>query len=307
MYTWNIHRVNLERLPILDTSEPEALQWLNTHLSVAWSDREIEIRNKKTHTDVFTDIKDSIHTVFLRSIGLGSRKARVFAFADQTNNVETIWFINEMRFDLSSHTLVVDGWILSLTTKISHEVRIPLERLHNSGTMSLNRTFGNEQQAWKQLLPALAERCRTWKHTERCEYLIQGLVPLSVEDGTSPICDCGRGKDVDAFRKVKEWEGFAPYVTRVALGPLFAVSYLERIAGAVERILTPRMDRPPGTPDVTTGSASVGTGGNGKCKGCGGAGKPKIMMCAGCRKVGYCSQTCQKGDWKMHKAQCKKP
>ena len=41
--------------------------------------------------------------------------------------------------------------------------------------------YGDEVAAWKQLLPALAERCRTWKHGPNCEFLAKKTIPLSLE------------------------------------------------------------------------------------------------------------------------------
>ncbi|TFK33607.1 hypothetical protein BDQ12DRAFT_614957, partial [Crucibulum laeve] len=89
---------------------------------------------------------------------------------------------------------------------------------------------------------------------------------------------CGRGNDVEGMLAVPLWRNLAPYVTRVALSPLFAVSYLE----AVGR-----------DPDAR------------KCSVCRRKGKPRVKECTGCRKVRYCSPECQKSDWKTHKAKCK--
>jgi len=33
----------------------------------------------------------------------------------------------------------------------------------------------------------------------------------------------------------------------------------------------------------------------------------KLLKCGVCKKVSYCSQQCQKGDWSFHKRNCKKP
>jgi hypothetical protein len=300
-YPWNIHRVNLSVLPLLDTSHPSKLEWLNTHLSVAFSDRERAIRAEKIKTDVFTNLKDSFHSIFIRFIGLQGPKFRVFALGNDGNSIDTLLFVNDIRFDVSSHTVVADSCVLPLTHQIMDKIMTSLERVHNSGKLVHVKMFGDEQRAWKQILPVFAERCRQWKHTPQCEYLIQGRVPLSVEDEAIPLCNCGRGKDIGAFRKVKEWEEFAPYVTRIALAPLFAVSYLESVGGDVGAVAAAKF----GQRESTAASSGAGPGASGRCKNCGGAGKPKILVCGSCRKVGYCSPACQKEDWKLHKVQCK--
>ncbi|EGO03813.1 hypothetical protein SERLA73DRAFT_119451 [Serpula lacrymans var. lacrymans S7.3] len=94
----------------------------------------------------------------------------------------------------------------------------------------------------------------------------------------NPLCSCGRGKDVEGMNKVNMWKPLAPYVTRIALSPLFAVSYLETVGRDPEAY---------------------------RCFVCRGKGKPKLKMCTVCKKVRYCSSECQKKDWKVHKLRCK--
>jgi hypothetical protein len=67
-------------------------------------------------------------------------------------------------------------------------------------------------------------------------------------------------------------------VTRIALSPLFAVSYLKTVGC-----------------DPTCYMCSV----------CRGKGKPKLMKCLSCQKVRYCSRDCSQQDWNAHKKQCK--
>ncbi|KAJ7227506.1 hypothetical protein GGX14DRAFT_630200 [Mycena pura] len=45
------------------------------------------------------------------------------------------------------------------------------------------------------------------------------------------------------------------------------------------------------------------------CEGCGnweiaGRDRPRFLKCSGCRSRFYCSPSCQKSDWKVHKRQC---
>ncbi|KAF8991943.1 hypothetical protein BDQ17DRAFT_1188267, partial [Cyathus striatus] len=41
------------------------------------------------------------------------------------------------------------------------------------------------------------------------------------------------------------------------------------------------------------------------CTQCQSEGNPTLKICTGCRKVRYCSEECQKTDWKRHKKECK--
>jgi hypothetical protein len=139
--------------------------------------------------------------------------------------------------------------------------------------------FEGEMPAWKQLLPAFVERCRSsWKHGDNCEYKSQGKIPLTQLRDEDPLCSCGKGKNIEGMSKVNLWSKFAPYVTRVALSPLFGVSYLETVG------------RDPAAR---------------RCFVCRGKGKPKVMVCAVCKNTFYCSRDCQKRDWAAHKTKCK--
>jgi len=244
------------------------------------SSRERSLR-KKHEKDTLMFVKDTLHTIFVGSAGIQKGPVRrLFALQDKaTANCDTIFFISDLRFDLSSHTVICDGFVLPLTPQLVLVLKNELGRLVHQGNMENIAALEGEMKAWKQLLPALVERCRSsWRHGANCEYLAQGKIPLTEEMESDPLCSCGRGKDTEGMTKVPLWRKLAPYVTRVALSPLFAVSYLETVG------------RDPNAH---------------KCFICRAKGKPKILMCTGCKKVRYCSKECQKKHWKVHKLQCK--
>ncbi len=84
-----------------------------------------------------------------------------------------------------------------------------------------------ELKLWKEVRPAMVERCRDWEHRASCEYR-RSQIPVSVEDGESPICSCGRGKIPPNFiQGVPEWDMVAKHVTRVAISPTFSVPFIE--------------------------------------------------------------------------------
>ncbi|KAI0816053.1 hypothetical protein BC628DRAFT_1334426 [Trametes gibbosa] len=279
LHPWNIHRLSLSRLPVLDPKAPHVKEWFDPHVSSMLSTRERQIR-KKHRQDALMFVKDTIHSIFVRSMGTqGGRAQRVFALRDEeTNNCDTIFFISDLRYDLHSHTVVCDGYVLPLTHDIMPCIERFFGKLVLGGDIANVTVFAGEMQAWKQLIPAFVERCRTWEHNEDCEYLRQQQAPLTLDMEVDPLCGCGRGQDVDGLRKVEQWRKYAPYVTRIALSPLFAVSYLETVGG-----------------DPAAHKCSV----------CRGRGTPKLKACTGCLKIRYCSQRCQKKDWPRHKAQCK--
>lgn len=276
---WSIHRVNLFTLPTLDVKARKLDEWLNIHVGSMMSARERSLR-KKHKPDALMFVKDTLHSIFVRASGIqGGSVQRLFALRDdKTNNCDTVFFIDSLRFDLASHTMICDAYVLPLTKELLKMNEEPFTKLVHQGGMANVSTFEGEVQAWKQLLPAFVERSRSWKHGANCEYLTQGRIPLTEDMEVDPLCSCGRGKEVEGMHRVGLWKKFAPHVTRLALSPLFAVSYLETVG------------RDPNAH---------------KCSVCRGRGKPKLKECGGCKKVRYCSAECQKKDWKTHKLKCK--
>ncbi|OSD02201.1 hypothetical protein PYCCODRAFT_1411047 [Trametes coccinea BRFM310] len=268
-----MHRLHLDRLPPLDTNNPWLECWLNTHVSSQFSLRESKMKRGELPADTLAQVKDTIYSMMLRSVGhLGNPVRRVFALRDNTSNdSDTIFFVKDLRYDLCSHTAVCDAFVLPLFPELMETLTPWFGPLINSD-ISNSRLHDAESRAWKQLLPALVERCRTWTHGTNCEYVVKGRIPLSLEvNGGDPLCSCGRGKNVEGMREVELWRPFAPFVTRIALSPLFAVPYLE-----------------PGK----------------YCKKCGKVGKGILKSCGGCKEVFYCSKECQKADWASHKIDC---
>jgi len=282
---WNIHRLNLDILPTVDISEPGPLRCIPQQLVCAVTDREQSLRNAKDHTDTLLNVKDTIHVII--SEFSGSRRARVFAL--HTNkNIDTVIFVTALRLDLASHTFVIDAQVLTLSERMANKVRDTVSAIH--GEVRLVEFHGDEEVAWKRLLPAFAERCRAWEHGRNCEYLAGKTVPLSLEYDGDPLCSCGKGQDVTPeFRKEKAWKSAIPYVTRIAISPLYGVPYAENTGRVTAGLVA---GKPPGTEK--------------QCQKCGSLGKPKLLMCGSCKHTNYCSADCQKADWKTHKGTCRK-
>ena len=243
------------------------------------TDRERLLRKRDIRTDTLANVKATIHAILVGATGVQDRQSRIFGL-NIKGNIDTIIFIPTLRLDLASHTLVADAYVLPLNEarlrKVEKTLTTILEELISV------ELYGDEVATWKRLLPALAERCRTWKHGLNCEFLAKKTIPLSLEHENDSLCSCGKGKDLSAvFRKEKKWDSAAPFVTRIAIGPIFGVPYVESVGDFMNT-------------DVK------------RCARCGGPGKPKLLVCGACKTTTYCSATCQKEDWKKHKLACKK-
>jgi hypothetical protein len=282
---WNIHRLNLDALPAINISEQEPLKKLSMDLIHSSTDRELSLSNTKNRTDTLLNVKGTIQAIL--SDFSGSRRARVFPLhADHC--IDTIIFVTAVRLDLASHGFVADAQVLTLSENMVHKVRETLSAIDKERRLIEFR--GGEAVAWKQLLPALVERCRTWKHGRNCEYLAKKKVPLSLEYDGDPLCSCGKGKDVTPeFLREDGWKSAIPFVTRIAIGPLYGVPYAENVGGYLTWEI-PGKSSPPEK----------------RCQNCGGLGKPRLLVCSVCKVVSYCSPDCQKLDWKAHKGSCRK-
>jgi len=182
---------------------------------------------------------------------------------------------------------VIDAQVLTLSERT---VRKVMDTIRAADPKRPIEFRGEEAVAWKRLLPAFAERCRTWKHGQNCEYLARKMVPLSLEHGGDPLCSCGQGKDVTPeFTKEEAWKSATPFVTRIAIGPLYGVPYAENVGRSVTRLGAAKPPEP-----------------EKRCKKCGGLGNPKLLVCGGCKSADYCSADCQRADWKAHKGTCRK-
>ncbi|KAJ7168671.1 hypothetical protein C8R46DRAFT_1092306 [Mycena filopes] len=236
LHPWNIHRLNLSTLPVLIVKNAAQKKWLNIHLGSMMSAREYALR-KAHEDDALMRVKETINTIFVLSSGAqgGDKIHRLFALMEkESNNCDTVLFISALKFDLSSHTVVCDGYVLPLTHNLLSRITVPFGKLIPE---MYNIPFSKvEIGAWKKLMPTLVERCRSWKHTDNCEYIVQGKVPLTEEMERDPLCSCGKGKDIDTMLKVPGWAKLAPFAVRIALSPLFAVSYWRKSVG------TPRRD-----------------------------------------------------------------
>ncbi|KAH8833248.1 hypothetical protein DL96DRAFT_717367 [Flagelloscypha sp. PMI_526] len=283
--SWPAHRLALADLPVLP-HRPSDISWLNSHISLAFSDREKASRERDVSSaGAMVNVKDTLHCLFLKAIEAGS--SRVFGFINpEGSGFYLLLYLNEIRLDLAAHTIVVDAAVLPLSPTLARSHVHVIESIANSDSKRMIPivTKGSEVQAWNYLLPVFVERCRTWQHKDQCAYKRVGHTPVSTEFASNPLCDCGIGVDLgERLTQDLTWKPLRPYMTRIAISPLFAVSWLDPV-GAF-------MGQPAADHCATCGKGASEMGG-------------KLLKCAKCKAVSYCGKECQKKDWKVHKNQC---
>ena len=308
----NIHYLNLNRLPALKLPvRHEKLQWMSLHLGLAFSDNEKIARNNSTQQDhgSLVSLKESIAAVFIRWAGVEKSSKNVksrfhpLGLYNPTDGigVHTLIFVNDIRLDLASHTIVADACVVPLSEQNMDKLSRGLRRLAGPGHVLIN-TPDDETKLWKLLLPALAERCRTWKHLPTCEYILQGIPAYmgGLEFEASPLCSCGKGKDLGTFGTRSEWKEFHSEATRIALSPLFSSSFVKIPSKKVD-VENANIGTSSLKPPTSEASQSLT-----QCANCSGPGQPSLQSCSVCRQTKYCSRTCQKSHWKTHKLHCSK-
>ena len=295
---WNMPRLNLDCLPILDTSKKKDLEWLTTHTTLMFSSRERHLRERSTEPgaakqeDVRTNFKDSLFSFFIQFSGLQGQQARFFGINHPgRGGVHILVFVSCLRLDLANHTAVLDAAILPLRNSLMSKIVPFLEELR--GKEMCNITVDDDElRLFKETIPAWVERCRQWEHRPSCAYLSKSKIPLSLEFGENPICACGEGTfpSRDSFG-LRKWGLASKYAVRAAISPSFSVPFIEQSFDVNE--LT----------EPTARSETC-------CRGCGKAdsndGGKGLLRCARCQAVRYCSVECQRADWKAHKQVCKK-
>ncbi|KAI9821499.1 MAG: hypothetical protein M1832_003347 [Thelocarpon impressellum] len=247
-----------------------------------------------------SELKESLTSLFYSFVGINQYFGFVTNFqltlTKDTPSCDTLLFANEIRHDLDSGSIILDACVVPLTHARCGKLLPALSRLMSTRLLGINLSK-EETVTWKQMLPALAERCRTWKHRSSCEYGKRGA-PLSTEEGENPLCSCGEGQVPAGFGDQAERAPFARYATQVAISPLFAVPHEESFVSQLANVSLPTR---------TTGSAI--TEGQGDLKRCGscGASSKELKECSRCYRASYCDAKCQRAAWKDHKGVCKKP
>ncbi|EIW80764.1 hypothetical protein CONPUDRAFT_73808 [Coniophora puteana RWD-64-598 SS2] len=282
---WNIPRVDLDSLPLLDLPNDDRVsRWVIPHIGNSYTlsrDFTVLIR-KQAANDIadrpLLDLKQLLYWIMSASCGENGHHAPVALCVGNPwdDACSTLIFVTGLRLDLTSHAVVADAWVLTLTPAIAQ--RLPDRALH-SLAKELVELASDARDMLKHLLPAATERCRTWAHNENCEYRAKGTVPLTnLDSGADPICSCGRGVGTSSELPFRQrWKAFAPFVTRAALGPLFPVLYLETL-----RISAFGESRKADTiHDDVCFCAACGSGGRVEAS---------LQVCK-----------CQRKDWKRHK------
>ncbi|KAK6842753.1 MYND finger family protein [Apiospora arundinis] len=299
--TLNGQNLGLDGLPIinLDPEHKRFNQWLVTLTSAHFSVREKLLRDtgktaEGVNKDLRVNFKESIFTMFMLSSGLQGGQTGLFSLNQPDKGICILIIIQCIRIDAAAGSVVMDAAILPLTLDLVVSRKLEDFFLVMRELEICAITVNDEElRLWKQAIPDMVERCRTWSHTADCEYKKSGAkIPLSLEMGEQFLCSCGQGKLAKNYMKLPEWEKASRYMVRAAISPAFSAPFVEEIL------------------DMSAMGQGQGMGqttDTDKCRNCGKTQKAdggNLMQCARCKEVAYCSKECQKADWKKHRQEC---
>ncbi|KAG9109090.1 hypothetical protein FRC07_008367 [Ceratobasidium sp. 392] len=302
---WNIHHINLDRMPILNTEDViKKLPWLPCLTALQLSDQERammsgELETAGPESTLMGAVKDTIHSI-VSMHALPKEGQRIFGLCEPNEGADTyaMLLVGGIRLDLASCSIVVDTAVVPLTNSMPTSLMAAINRLTHANPVSRLPSMAGESTAIKKMLPAFVERARTWKHTPNCEYTATADMPLSVEFGQSPICSCGQGIGFDGPEwQASFWKAILPHATRAAICPIFSVPYIETLSQSIDDALRGRDGRG-FDPGMANRMQLMNV-----CWVCGKTGK--LSTCGKCKRPRYCSVRCQKKNWEAHKKICR--
>lgn len=300
----NIPHLNIDNLTVLDVSDKKRLGFLTTLTSWMFSTRERKLRDQADESGLAIsarmNFKESLFTMFMLASGLQGGQTGLFAIHHpEKGGIHMLLFVSAIRLDGANASVALDAAVIPFTVDIIKGGKLEAFLLILRELECCTITVDDEELAlWKKVLPALAERCRTWTHTSQCEYAKTGAtVPLSTEPGKQVLCTCGAGKLPESFISLPEWDVASQFATRIAISPVYAVPFVEDVVD----------------PDLVASMSKLGLDVQGdetlRCWNCGDVeakGGGALKKCMRCVKVRYCSIECQKKDWKKHRMECVK-
>ena len=302
---WNLGRVNLDAIPAIDVDDSSNRRWLQAHVGEMLGN---PCDKPLSSVQDETLLAPALFSIISRCVGIRESNSAhlptkvIFLHESTDRQHGLLILVNDVKLDPHSHSIVLDACVI--TNEAAFE--LAFDGLTNPQAYYVLDCPTPLMQAWKKLLPAVTERCRTWKHMDStCEYINGGHIPLSVEAGKNPLCTCAVGTVSSEGLRLLEWgmtkpgtsDKIARHGTRAAISPLFPGLF------SLENSNHERRQREAEIERSTVSQTDQDRIGCYVCKGF--AEGREILFCSRCRWMKYCSKECQKQNWPEHKSLCK--
>jgi hypothetical protein len=291
--TWGMGRVDPELQPLvkISTPTPEFLEFLSWMAFSKGELAQVKAMALKCLPPMVR-LKEVIAKIFSTCAKVytegPSEQIRMYIIRyDDTNKFHIVF--NGLRHDRDTGSIFLDSFFIPDTADFTEHMAVN----RKSQKCLVVPVSKEDMMLWQCLIPALAERCRSWEHSSDCKYK-----PGSIK---SSVCDCGLGRNVEQM--LGGYEDVAGYGIRIALPVISAVPYVECVVDEKLAAIMTAYKATLGQDEKkeASGSASVSA----VCDNCG-SDKPGLKACSRCEKVKYCNHACQKAAWKKHKKVCKR-
>lgn len=282
----NMPCIDLQQLPILDVTNKSIRDWFRTHMYFQFSKRD-EVKGWAKNSRI--GFKKTVFSLFLEFCDHSLMKGKqIFGLCSEFDErPHFLIYPSAIRIDGSNRTVVLDAAVLLLTDKFVKENRDVVNEVLKLDVRKF-RVKDAELALWIKTLPAFVERCRDWKHTDSCEYVVNNSIPLGLAKGISPLCSCGNGKTPDKFiTRTPKWNKVSKDAVRVAIPCCFPAPHIEKLLSR---------------PYIEKHGKSLLSA----CHWCNSL-KPmdwNTMLVCKCEKVNYCSRKCRIASWPEHKPNC---
>lgn len=295
---WDTPRISVQQQPVVRLQGN--VEWLTLHLASAFTKEEQAALEHRRETptrrkDGMMDFKQSLQLVincFAGSTDLTNWQAYKGFCLYIKDTCEFMFYGNALRHDPKTASVFLDGWVIQKDFAVTN--------LPNKDFLPV-KVSEHECPIWRQFMPSVFERCRIgWTHGETCEYRQTGRIPLSLAKGSSPICSCGQGRQVDDFPTHPSMARLARRATRIALHPVFAVRLKSFHQSSPSQLSNLSLG-----PASSTARAPAQAPSKPKCDNCGKE-RDGLKPCPRCGNAHYCNSACRNEAWKEHKKVCGK-
>ena len=260
-------------------------------------------------------VKETLQSIYAHLVGQGGEQAKIFQFCTPTSYFG-ILYVDSVRMDVSNQSLLADAAFIPCYASADMAPLVVLLQARRDKIICI-KMKEDEIVFWKHILPGFAERCRQWQHKPTCEYKVAGCIPISTDPDKRYLCTCGYNVfPTNYLKDLKQSKDLLKHAVRVAVPVIFASPINTDNPASLPSPSPPA--KPPAKPPVKPqAQAPVDkpeprlvdlSAKEGKCWECsakrhenGGA----LSHCAACKVAHYCSDGCQKKDWKKgHRQLC---
>ncbi|KAI2641188.1 hypothetical protein GGS21DRAFT_361491 [Xylaria nigripes] len=296
---WNVPYLDLRTCPIVDIKHRNKMGWLTHHLSLMMSARERNLRESgkdscsvgETARLVF---KESLYWLFHHFSGVQVRNRNmVFFKSEREGGSDIIIFPSSLRLDLADRVAILDCAVLPLDKTMLPELRpvLPILSTYGGAAVTINDAA---LQLWRRALPAYVERCRTWTHQKSCVFAKSNTIPLPIESRRLVLCTCGNGHFPPNFISgIPHWRELSKYAVRAAISPAYWAPFADD--AYINKDIFHALSNAAGEPPRDACAFCRKKQKDGE----------NLMNCGRCMKAKYCSRTCQRVHWLIHKQICK--